>query len=111
VIINGSRVDLSVRDPAMAEVGPVISEVVKEVLGFNRVVRTSAYRPRLYGAKFSFHNVGQADDYDVAGEISEDKGGLVANKVRVALGPQFECIWHKTDGGAFHWHVEFDPKK
>lgn len=67
---------------------------------------TSAYRP---GSEKSLHGFGFAEDFDSSTDVAYGVGKKIERDVQRRLGPQYNVLWHKTDRGAWHLHVEFDP--
>lgn len=68
---------------------------------------TSAFRPA--SAK-SLHGFGFAEDFDSSTSIDYATGTNIKEDLQRHLGPQYQVLWHKTERGDWHVHVEFDPE-
>ena len=56
------------------------------------------------------HPHGLALDFDASANVPLSTGNEIANRAREILSPDYDVVWHKTEGGNYHLHTEFDPK-
>lgn len=72
---------------------------------------TSGFRP----GDPRLHGKGAAADFDSSRRVSYETGMKIRGYVKRRLGRHYDVIWHRVkrkDGsyGAWHLHVEYDPK-
>ncbi len=70
-------------------------------------VLTSGFRP----GDPNRHGEAKAVDADTLEAISLEEGERWAARVQKRLGPDFDVIWHKRKGGAWHLHAESEHAK
>lgn len=92
------------RWPMSELVVAVLEEAPKRTLG---VYLTSAYRqgdPQRHGEE-------KAVDADTIEPLSMEEGQKWAARVQRRMGPDFDVIWHRTEGGEPHLHAESEHAK